>query len=130
MTQVNANANPQASADFNRAIDKIRDEMARKGTTYVRVVGEYLTEHLRRHPEHAAAILEKDRDIAGSLHKMRSEAEKRKEGGVAVLDDETAFGIVLEYYGIQAAPAARTAAKPQAPADDPDLDLDSLLGGI
>lgn len=128
MTQVNANANPQASADFNRAIDKIRDEMAKKGTTYVRVVGEYLTEHLRRHPEHAAAILKKDRDIAGSLHKMRSEAEKRKEGGVAVLDDETAFGIVLEYFGIkETVPSVSLADPLKGKTEDADLDLDSLL---
>ena len=114
---------------YDRAMDAIRDEMA-KGGNYVRVVGEFLTEYLRGHPAAAEALTAKDKSIAGSLKAMRAEAQRHSEGGVAVLDDATAFGIVLKYYGIQAAPTGVPAAKPQAPADDPDLDLDSLLGGI
>lgn len=113
--------------EYNRAVDRIRDEMAGSKSAYVRVVGEYLTEYLGTHPEAAGAILAEGVTIKGSLEAVKAEARKHSEGGVGVVDDETAFGIVREYYGIRPAPAARTAAKPQAPAEDPDLDLDSLL---
>lgn len=129
---------PQAHADFDRAIDKIRDEMAKDGGRYAQVVGDYLTGYLRGHPAAAGAILAKDKTIAGSLAAMRNEAEKVKDGGMAVLDDETAFGIVLAYFGIKGtgnqsdalrAPASlERGAEAAAVLPDADLDLDALLG--
>ena len=124
---------PQAHADFDRAIDKIRDEMAKDGGRYAQVVGDYLTGYLRGHPAAAGKILEKGKTIAGSLEAMREEASKVKQGSVAVLDDETAFGVVLRYYGIKCAaepapPEPAAAPLPAAPARDAGLDLDDLLG--
>lgn len=82
-------------------MDKIRDEMAKSQGKYVQVVGEYMTAYLLQHPEAEAAILTASKTIAGSLKVMESEARKVKQGNVAVLDDQTAFGIVLQYYGIE-----------------------------
>lgn len=90
------------AAEYATAMDKLRDEMAKNsGRRYVQVVGEFLTGYLMEHPEAEAAILDKGKSIAGSLTAMRKEAEKVKEGNVAVLDDQTAFGIVLGYFGIK-----------------------------
>lgn len=90
---MNTNGNPQAIAE---AMDKIRDEMAKEKGAYVRVVGEYLTERLQDHPEDAAAILAKGKTIQGSLAQVQAAAQKEAVGGVAVLSDEAAFGIVLQ----------------------------------
>ena len=128
---MNENGNPQAIAE---ATDKIRDEMAKEKGAYVRVVGEYLTERLQDHPEDAAAILAKGKTIQGSLAQVQAAARKEAVGGVAVLSDEAAFGIVLQYYGIaatgEAAPVdrPRPAQEPAKPAPMDDLSLDALLG--
>ena len=114
----------QATAEFDRAMDRLRDEMAKNGARYVAVVGEYLTEYLARHRECAGKILAADKTIAGSLSAMEAEARKVKNGNVAILDDETAFGVVMRYYGIE-----REAAPAKAePAEADDLSLDALLG--
>lgn len=86
--------------EYPSAIDKIRDEMAMNGQRYVQIIGEYLTEYVQARPEAGEKILAKDKDIQGSIHWIRAEAEKHKEGNVGIVDDETAFGIVLKYFGI------------------------------
>ena len=116
--------NPQAAADFDRAMDKIRDEMAKSDAKYVAVVGEYMTDWLRRHRESAGAILKENKTLAGSLEAMKAEARKRQDNGVGILDDETAFGIVLTYFGI-----GREEGTAGGTADD-DLSLDALLGVV
>lgn len=119
--------NPQAPADYDRAIDKIRDEMAQSKSCYVSAVGEFLTEYLRGHRSAAGAILAAGKSIKGSLEAMSGEAKRHKEGNMAVLDGKTAFGIVLRYYGISGQPDEP---EPQAGERDQedDLSLDALLG--
>lgn len=92
---------PSPPVEYASAMDKIRDEMAKNGGRYVQVVGEYMTAYLLAHPEAEAAILSEGKTIAGSLKVMEAEARKVKTGNVAVLDDQTAFGIVLQYYGLK-----------------------------
>jgi hypothetical protein len=107
--------------------------MAASKSRYIQVVGDYLTGYLRGHPAAAGAILAKDKTIAGSLAAMRKEAEKVKDGSVAVLDDETAFGIVLGYFGIKGTgnreqgTGMAGGATPPLQSDDGALDLDALL---
>ena len=87
--------------EYASAMDKIRDEMAKSKDNYVQVVGEYLTDHLLAHPEAEAALLDKGKSIKGSLETVRKEAEKVKQGNMAILDDRTVFGIVLGYFGLK-----------------------------
>lgn len=96
-------ASPPAKTYAN-GMDKLRDEMAKDNSCYVRVVGEYLTNYLLDHPEAEAAILAEGKTIKGSLDAMRKEASKQKSGSVAVLDDETGFRIVREYFGLKSEP--------------------------
>ena len=90
--------------EYASAMDKLRDEMAKNDDNYVQVVGEYLTEYLLQHPEAEAAMLDKGKSIKGSLDAVRKEAQKVKQGNVAVLDDRTVFGIVLGYFGLKSDP--------------------------
>lgn len=98
---------------YARAMDKLRDEMAENaGNRYVQVVGEYLTDYLLDHPEAEAAILADGKSIKGSLSAMEAEARKVKVGSVAVLDDQTAFGIVRGYFGIVEGERRETSSAP------------------
>ena len=90
--------------EYASAMDKLRDEMAKSKDKYVQVVGEYLTDYLLAHPEAEAALLEKGKSIEGSLETVRGEAQKVRQGNVAVLDDRTVFGIVLGYFGLKSEP--------------------------
>ena len=131
---------PSPPVEYASAMDKIRDEMAKSQGKYVQVVGEYMTAYLLQHPEAEAAILTEGKTIAGSLKVMEAEARKVKTGNVAVLDDQTAFGIVLQYYGLNAGDVSKTGENvlktgENAPGTEknvtaaPDLfDLDALLG--
>ena len=137
--------------EYASAMDKLRDEMAKDADNYVQVVGEYLTDYLLQHPEAEEAMLDKAKSIKGSLDAVRKEAQKVKQGNVAILDDKTVFGIVLGYYGLKSVPdvlkkaenvPASTEAKPdrngdrsgdyQSPQSPPTtadpFDLDALLG--
>ena len=90
--------------EYASAMDKIRDEMAKSKNNYVQVVGEYLTDYLLAHPEAEAALMDRGKSIKGSLEAVRKEAEKVKQGNMAILDDRTVFGIVLGYFGLKSEP--------------------------
>lgn len=105
--------------EYASAMDKIRDEMAKSQDNYTQVVGEYLTGYRLNHPEAEEKIMAEGKSIAGSLKAMETEARKVKQGNVAVLDDRTAFGIVLRYFGIEATGEATSSDPPQAAAHLP-----------
>jgi len=131
---------------FTNAIDMLRDEMATSTTRYVQVVGEFMTDYLLEHPEDQNTVLNSGKSIKGSVEQMKTEAAKHKEFNVAVLDDETAFGIVLKYYGLKdkrgkrgtgTAATGTSSAPDGAPSpegkaeEEPDpFDLDVLMGGL
>ena len=108
--------------EYACGMDKIRDELAKDSRQYVQVVGEFLTGYLLKHPEAEEKIMAQGKSIAGSLRAMEDAARKVKQGSVAVLDDRTAFGIVLGYFGIEdgedgevvtgVVPATRTSSDP------------------
>lgn len=146
-----ASTPPSPPKTYASAMDKLRDEMAENaGNRYIQVVGEYLTDYLLDHPEAEAAILTDGKSIKGSLSAMEAEARKVKVGSVAVLDDQTAFGIVRGYFGIAedevvdfasrdvgeiaAAMGRRAEAEGYVPEAEPDsvdpFDLDALMGVI
>ena len=110
---------------FEKAIDKLRDEMAAKhNNAYVGYIGEYLTNYLREHPSAAAAIIKDGKTIEGSLKAMEDYARKQqRSGNCAVVTPEDGLRIVSEHFGLQ---AARPEPKQTRAASD-ELDLDALL---
>lgn len=150
---------PQTSADYTRAIDKIRDEMAGSKGEQIQLLGEGLTAMLQLHPEWEGSILAKGKTLSGALGAVRKNAT----GGCS--DPIQTTKSLCEYYGIEcknphvlalevtvammggesdagassgtAVAAPPDAAKPLSlrppvgKAQEPDpFDLDALLGGL
>lgn len=124
-------------AGVNEAMDKLRDEMAAaKDDSSIAVLGEYMTERLLGDEALAGAVLAKGKTLAGAFGAIKEYARKHQKNGFACVDEETAYRVTCEYYGIEAktssGPSAALgmtapAARPQALARDA-LDLDALLG--
>lgn len=131
-----------AKETYERAMDKIRDEMA-KSKGAVCMVGEIVTLYLMADEGNAERILQEGRTLAGAYGKMRDLAKQKRQ---ECFDADEAAGIFAEYYGFEKqsvndlweAAQERRNAKPQAPANlrtsglqesaIDDLDLDALLG--
>lgn len=141
------NTAPQTSADgrsaAERAVEKLRDEMAAARDKRLQLLGEGVTVMLQVHPDWSDHILKKDKTLSGALEAIRRKAV----GGCSdpILTTRSLCG----YYGIPCddprrlglevtgglmaggkAGAPRAAAPAPAPAAEADpFDLDALMGG-
>ena len=89
---------------LNKAIEKLKTEMdSNKNNSYIKVVGEFLLQHLQDNPSNAEKVVQVGKTIGQSLNEMKKAAEKKKVGNCAVLTDQEGFKVVLEYFGINAA---------------------------
>ena len=112
--------NPQASAAFTAAMDRVRDEMAVATNPAVEAVGEIMTLYLQAHPVAAEALLAEDKILAGAYLAMEQYARKNRGGASTVcVPPARADALILDYYGLgaDANPAPILAASP-VPADD------------
>ena len=125
---------------YDRAVDKVRDELAGSKSSQITLLGEGVTAMLRLHPEWDGNILEKGKTLKGALDEVRKHAT----GGCSDPIQTTAS--LCGYYGIDCkdpralalevsaalmggttqAPVTGQPA-PTAPKPDP-FDLDALLG--
>ena len=117
---------------YDRAMDRLRDEMASNGNHAIQYLGNQLTQYLMRYPEIAEDLANEKRTLAGALEQIREAAKKApRYGNMAVIDPEQGMQIALAYYGIMAEmtppdlPLRPVKARQEKQAD---LDLDSLLG--
>ena len=146
------------SEEREKAMDRIRDEMAKHPDEPLAEIGDYMTERLIAEEETeaedvAAAVLNTDKSLVGAFGKIRDAAAKARKNGAACvcIGPAEASRIVCEYYGIpevsagelgrrsgRQVPAAEEPEKnanPQTSADlnaelAASLDLDALLGGL
>lgn len=144
----------ERSQEFDRAMDKVRDEMAGSKTSpEVAAVGEIVTAMLQARPGIAGAILGKGKTLDGAFKAMREYAEKNRKGSSSfAMGPATAQAVICGYYGFTVeepvavgmyAGAEGTgnrgqetgmAAEAQTLADVPEpvdpFDLDALMGGL
>ena len=162
MTTTSANVSPpaQTSADYNAAMDKIRDEMAKDNKGSINALGEIMTHLLQRFPGIAGELLKDGKDLKGCWAAMEKYARDHKSGNFYAMPPDVAENIIVEYYGLRlptrvweaefsrgvveaagepsqsAAPTALPEGEPGegskgATATEPDpFDLDALLGGL
>ena len=150
----------QGATDAGRAMDKVRDEMAKTKSTNVQALGEIMTALIQARPEIAGAILKDGKTLDGCWKAMEDYARKHKTGNSFAMGPDIAENIIVEYYGMsmptrvwetefargvvkageETAPATR-AAEPAAKSADmevtatatpePDpFDLDALMGAL
>lgn len=122
---------------YDRAMDKLRDEMAKTKSKAVGMVGEIVTLYLMADEANAEKILHKEKTMSGAYAAMKSVAQK---GRRECIDCDEAAEIFADYYGFEKVPMeelwelaqGRKKSKPQAAAvmapDVDELDLDALLG--
>ena len=93
----------QTSADFERAVDKIRDEMAVAKTNRdaIGAVGEIVTALLNANPAAAEAILQEGKTLAGCYKAMEDYARKHKDGNCYYMPPERAESVICGYFGIK-----------------------------
>lgn len=146
------------SQEFDRAVDHIRDEMAKAKSTNVQALGEIMTALLQARPEIAGAILADGKTLGGCWAAMEAYAKKHKTGNSYAMGPDTAQAVICEYYGFSmekaallglyagstpaatagtssgaaAPPSPEGKAQTPAPADTPEapdpFDLDALMG--
>lgn len=124
---------------MQEAMNKLKTEMeANKTNPYIQFVGNFLLQHVEQNPQDAEKIMGTDETIGKSLEAMRTVAQTKKVGNVAMLTPDEGFKVVLEYFGIDSKAAAVPVASPQAPAysapaaapkpaSDFDVKLDDFL---
>ena len=140
-----------------RAMDRIRDEMAKHPDSPLNEIGEYMTGRLMAEEksgaeEVAAAVLDTGKSLAGAFGKIRDAARAIKGSASCVcIGPAEASRIVCSYYGIPEMDAremsrhtgeradppeeSRENGKPHTSADltaelAASLDLDALMGGL
>ena len=103
-------------AGVNEAMDKLRDEMAAaKDDSSIAVLGEYMTERLLGDEALAGAVLAKGKTLAGAFGAIKEYARKHQKNGFACVDEETAYRVTCEYYGIEDATPHPSAAPTPSP---------------
>lgn len=116
---------------YNRAMDRLRDEMARHhNDAGLCAAGEMLTHELEAHPGYADRLGSEKKTLAGAFETVRSYAQKNRAKGqnCVFVPPEKAVELMLKYYGIKQAPA--DCAPPRPRPSTGGLDLDSLLEGL
>jgi hypothetical protein len=89
---------------LNKAIEKIKAEIdGSKNNPNIRAVGEFLLQHLALHNETAEKVLQEGKTIKSSIDEMKKVAKTKVVDGCGMLTDHEGFGIVLKYFGIEAA---------------------------
>lgn len=130
---------------FDRAMDRVRDEMAKDRSPGVQGVGEFVTAILQQRPEWAEQIGAEGKSLKELYKKMEDAAKKQKTGSCYYMSQTEALNIACEYYGLTgerpdlyAVPTAAStppsapagSAQASAPAPEPVDELDALLAGL
>ncbi|MEC0370863.1 Cas9 inhibitor AcrIIA9 family protein [Paenibacillus chibensis] len=118
---------------MQEAINKLQSEMdGKESNDYIKLIGNFLIQHIQANPAAAEKVLAADKTIAKSLAEMAQEARKKVSvGGMTMLTDQEGYSVVLKYFGIEDA-LIMIQTNPTAPNENSenkfDVSLDDLLG--
>jgi hypothetical protein len=99
---------------LEKAIEKLKAEMEKNKDSYVQIIGNYLEQYIKLHPEEAEKILGEGKTIAKSLDEMTNAVRKKAVNGRAMLTDQEGYEIVLKYFGINGQASVSTMAHVEA----------------
>ena len=110
----------------NRAMDRLRDMIAKTKSPLEKDIGELITEAMPRLGD-AEGLLNEKKDLKGAANALTEHARRKsresKESGVYVGPGE-ALPVLLEYFDL------KETAEEAAPKPADQFDLDALLGGL
>ena len=111
---------------YQKAVSKLKSEIGQsKDKQFVKVVGEFLLDHLNIYPQDAEKIMAVDKTIVKSVDEMWKVAGKIKVNNRAGMTGEEGMAIVFKYFGIETTvDVSVMTAAPAANAHKPEVDFD------
>lgn len=85
---------------IQKAIEKIDKEME-QGNGNLKAVANYIIDKLLGSEENAEKILDEKKSLKGCFSEITSKAKKQAENNCAMIDDQTVFAWVREYFGVE-----------------------------
>ena len=89
---------------LNKAIEKIKSEVENNKKQYIKLIGDFIIDHLTKNPSDAEKVLNEDKTLVKAFNKVREAASKVQVNGCGIVSDADGFKIVLEYYEISGEP--------------------------
>lgn len=84
---------------IKKAIDKIDKEAEELGGGQVMIIASHIIDHYITNAENAKKVLEDKKTLKSAIEKCKRNAKKSAVNGIAVIDDETVYGWIKEFYG-------------------------------
>ncbi len=84
---------------IKKAIEKIDKEAEELGGGQVMIIASHIIDHYLTNDENANKVLEEKKTLKAALEKCKSNAKQSAVNGMAVIDDETVYSWIEEYYG-------------------------------
>lgn len=82
---------------IQKAIAKVDEEAEKMGGTYARLLASHVIDHYLHSDDNAQMVL--DKTLSDAYGKIKSKARNQATGGCAVIDDETIYEWLRNYYG-------------------------------
>lgn len=101
---------------IEEAIKKVSNEIAKIKAPYGEVLGTYIITKLLNTEENAKKVMDEKKTLEGCLNSVKGSAKKSAVNGMAMVDENTVYGWIREYYGINEQKATEQTAP--APAEN------------
>lgn len=84
---------------IKQAIAKIDSEAEKINTDMALTISSYIIREYLKSDNNAGCILDKKKTLSECIKNVTANARKRAHNGAAMIEDETVYGWVKEYYG-------------------------------
>ena len=86
---------------IEEAIEKVSNEIAKIKAPYGEALGTYIITNLLDTEENAKKVMDEKKTLDGCLSFIKGKAKESAVNGVAMIDEDTVYGWLREYYGIK-----------------------------
>lgn len=86
---------------IQKAIDKIDKEAEKLGGGQFMVIASHIIDNYLKSDINAEKILDENNTLSKCMNYCRSKAKEQAKNGFAMIDDETVYGWVSDYYGFE-----------------------------
>lgn len=97
---------------MKKSVRKLTEEAKQEKHPYVKIIVDFLVDHINNNPDFGKYILRQDRTVVGSLEYVKGFAKEQQLNGVAVMADDVVFAHVLKYFKLKELPKPKVAPRP------------------